>query len=439
MKQERNYTPGEYKRLSDRIRKNADNISQEDYEMLQALRIAYKTPLATIFTSLNTMSLGIDKNSVCTYRIKRIESILSKLRRFPKMQVQRIADIAGCRCIMTSYENAIKLYAKIKEKERVLPFTIEKERDYVKEPKEDGYRSIHLEVRPKDCPERVIEIQIRCLEHHNWATLVEISDVLFQSKLKEFGNKWNPKLYEFHQLLAKQDVELDLSDKRRISEISGDFRYLERLGVLFVGNYLDLRAQRNKLRGANKAYFLLISTDNEGKPELRLFGDFCEAEDAYFEMFLNNPENKNIVLAHFKNTTFDKISIAYSNYFMTYNETLFRVLGAIADVSVDAFNRYKIREFRKNYKAFWCILSSWFGDKLKEAEFYNEDKNIRKSDKKKREWISSMTSNVSRVNIIIANMQRGFNTGICYYFLNREKMKLDKELSSKGILLLRQD
>ncbi|WP_373727293.1 hypothetical protein, partial [Bacteroides heparinolyticus] len=99
----------------------------------------------------------------------------------------------------------------------------------------------------------------------------------------------------------------------------------------------------------------------------------------------------------------------------------------------------KIGEFKKNYKAFWYILSRWFGDKLKEVEFYNEDKNIRRSNKKKREWTSSITSNISKVNIMIANMQREFNTDIWHYFVNRVKMKLDKKLSSKGLLFLRRD
>ena len=206
---------------------------------------------------------------------------------------------------------------------------------------------------------------------------------MFQSKLKEFEDEKNPDLYEFHRLLAKRDLELTLSDKRKISIISGKFRYLERLGTLFTENHLNLRAQRNRLKANRNAPFLLISTDKDGKPELKDFSNFDEAEKAYFEMFLNNPHNKNIVLTHFKNTTFDKISIAYSNYFMTYNETLFRILNSIADVSVYAFNHYKVKEFKKNYKAFWRILSKWFGEKLKESYLYNQDKNIRISNKKK--------------------------------------------------------
>lgn len=89
------YSKGDYKRLSDRIRKNPNNIESSDYEMLQALRLTYKDSLATVFNTLDRLAHGIDKDCVCTYRIKRIESIISKLLRFPDMEVQRVADIAG--------------------------------------------------------------------------------------------------------------------------------------------------------------------------------------------------------------------------------------------------------------------------------------------------------------------------------------------------------
>ena len=439
MEKERNYTKGDYKRLGERIRKEPQKIAQKDYQMLQDLRIVHKSALAVIFTALHSAALKIDRDSVCTYRIKRIESIISKLLRFQTMEAQRIADIAGCRCIMTSDENVIKLYRFLKDEEKKLPFIIRNEKNYIDTPKKNGYRSIHLNVQTKETPKKVVEIQLRSLDQHNWATLVEISDVLFQSKLKELGDKVNPDLYEFHRLLAKRDSELTSSDKRKISQVSGKYHYLEKLGTLFTENHLNLRAQRNKLKASRNEPFLLISTDMEGKPELKDFSNFDDAETAYFEMFLNNPENKNIVLTHFKNTTFDKISIAYSNYFMTYNETLFRILNSIADVSVYAFNNYRIGEFKKNYKAFWRILSKWFGNKQKEVGLYNIDKNIRKSNKKKKEWTSSITSNVEKVNKTITNMHEEFNSNIWHYFIKRIRIKLEKKLASKGFLLLRND
>ena len=123
------YSKGDYKRLSARIRKNPNNIESADYEMLQALRLTYKDSLATVFNTLDRLTHGIDKDCVCTYRIKRIESIISKLLRFSDMEVQRVADIAGCRCIMTNTNQAVELFEKIKKSSNKLPFSIKGDPD----------------------------------------------------------------------------------------------------------------------------------------------------------------------------------------------------------------------------------------------------------------------------------------------------------------------
>ena len=69
MDQERSHTSGDYKRLGKRIRSYPQNISQEDYQMLQDLRIAHKSSLAAIFTALHSTALKIDKDSVCTLKM----------------------------------------------------------------------------------------------------------------------------------------------------------------------------------------------------------------------------------------------------------------------------------------------------------------------------------------------------------------------------------
>jgi ppGpp synthetase/RelA/SpoT-type nucleotidyltranferase len=434
------YTKGDYKRLSDRIRKNPSDIASTDYEMLQALRLTYKDSLAIVFNTLDKLAHGIDKDCVCTYRIKRIESIISKLLRFPNMEVQRVADIAGCRCIMTNTNQAITLFEKIKKTQNKLPFTIKgdpKKHNYIDHPKEDGYRSIHLNVQLNDENKKVIEIQIRSLEHHNWATLVEISDVIFNSKLKEYGQDGDPELYEFHKILSKPDDDFTIHDYMRIAEISGKYKYLEKIGSIFSSNTIELRQQRNRLK-MNKICFFLISTGSDGKPLLRGFKNFDEAEEAYFECFSNNPDNKNIVLTHLNKTSFDKLSIAYSNYFLTYNSTSLRILQAISIVAVNAYNHFAISKFKKFYKAFWYIVTIWFGDKLKEANFFNNDIDIRRSKKKKNEWSYSILSSVYSINRIVIDMQKRFSTSLFYIIMKLVKAKIDKKLS-RGIVYLRRD
>jgi ppGpp synthetase/RelA/SpoT-type nucleotidyltranferase len=113
-----------------------------------------------------------------------------------KCVFSRMWDIGGCRCILKD-ENSVYKLKSIIENDKSLE--VIKEYDYIKEPQVDGYKSVHLFVK-HTCSDKVIEVQLRSLENHNWATLVEISDLLFDSKLKEYGQ--DKKLLEFHKLLS---------------------------------------------------------------------------------------------------------------------------------------------------------------------------------------------------------------------------------------------
>ncbi|MDE6647162.1 MAG: hypothetical protein K2K03_04920, partial [Prevotella sp.] len=108
--QSNKYSNKDYRKLGDRIRNNPKDVAEADLLMLQSLRLTYKEPLAIIFNSIKKTAYKVDRNSICTYRVKRIESIISKLVRFPEMQVNRVEDIAGCRCIMSSTEKVYELY-----------------------------------------------------------------------------------------------------------------------------------------------------------------------------------------------------------------------------------------------------------------------------------------------------------------------------------------
>ncbi len=111
------YSKSDYVKLGDRLRvyKTDDiDIPIEDLEMLQSLRTSYKTPLSKIFEILQDSILQVNKNAIITYRIKRIDSIISKLIRLEKTQLPRIEDIAGCRCIL-SYYLVMKKYISSKK------------------------------------------------------------------------------------------------------------------------------------------------------------------------------------------------------------------------------------------------------------------------------------------------------------------------------------
>lgn len=103
----------DFKKIGNRIRQNPNNVDKTDLDVLQELRISYKDDLYSVFNILVSLTRKIDKKAIITYRVKRIESIISKLIRQPQMQVNRMADIAGCRCILQTNANVIRLYKEL--------------------------------------------------------------------------------------------------------------------------------------------------------------------------------------------------------------------------------------------------------------------------------------------------------------------------------------
>ncbi len=419
------YSNSDYKKLGDRIRADINNISDADYEMLQYLRTSYKSPLSTIFNSIEQLAHKIDANCVCTYRIKRIESIISKLIRFPEMQVNRAEDIAGCRCILSNEQQVYDLYNRILKRISKLPFELKgKINDYIANPKESGYKSIHLNVVVKGDNRRV-EIQLRSLEHHNWATLVEISDLLYGLKLKENGRSCNEELFDLHLLLSKAIQTLGPNEINIIADTIIKYGYIHKLGEVFAQNYIEVRKHWNSLRLQSK-HFFLIATGSDGIPEIQGFTNFDEAENQYFEMFVSNKSNKNIVLTHLQNTNFTKISIAYSNYFLTFNNTIIRILYHLSQAVEESFRRNQIKRFGRYYDAFLDMMLFWMEKQIIEINSFKCDNNIFRSKKKHNEWASTITAGIQIFNGIFrhTHSQMHFKIRNAFtYYIMRSKYK----------------
>lgn len=132
-------TKGEIDRLGNEIRLEYENISEIALLKLQDYRIAHKESLSEIFNIL--CSLNKNKKNIITYRIKRFESIIGKLYRYPKMNLSRMWDIAGCRIIVDSNDDVYSFKRRIENNSQII---IKKEYDYIKNPQEEGYKSLHL-------------------------------------------------------------------------------------------------------------------------------------------------------------------------------------------------------------------------------------------------------------------------------------------------------
>ena len=301
-------TKGEIDRLGQKIGASAE-VSQEDLNKLQEFRQTFQEPISSVFNFVLGVARKVDKQCIVTYRIKRIDTIVEKLRRFHenpngKMNLSRMWDIAGCRCILNSTDED-KLYVLLKKMQKEYGRDC-KVNDYVAEQKDSGYRSIHIYVKDHQT-QKPIEIQIRNKAQHNWATLVEIVDLLFGTKNKERGAE--SQLGRFLYLYSKAE-DLTKEEFSEMLKIERKVKVFERMSNVLTRNYLNIRRQwlKQKTKGS---YFVI--TANKNGSEIISFPTFKEAETAYYEKYLANSDS-NIVLTHLRMPDFNQISMAYSNY-----------------------------------------------------------------------------------------------------------------------------
>jgi ppGpp synthetase/RelA/SpoT-type nucleotidyltranferase len=165
--------------------------SEEDldraYSVLDNWRAAHSFPLNTIQMGLRSKARSVDPRSLVAQRLKRVPSIMFKLKRFPQMRLSQMQDIGGCRAVVSSVQRAYDLrdlYAKSRASH-----VLRAEKDYISDPQSTGYRGIHLVytfLAPKS-PEfsgLSIEIQLRSRWQHAWATAVETVGILSRQSLK---------------------------------------------------------------------------------------------------------------------------------------------------------------------------------------------------------------------------------------------------------------
>ncbi len=170
-------------------------------------RSAHAFPLNTLQVNLRGHSKVIDAESIVAQRLKRLFSILMKLDRFKTMRLWEMQDIGGCRAIVHTVDQVneiAKIY--ISGSTRIRHKLVGK-KDYILQPKRDGYRSRHLIYRYVSDKNKIynnfkIEIQIRTILQHAWATAVETVDTFTKQALK--SSRGSEEWKRFFQLMATE-------------------------------------------------------------------------------------------------------------------------------------------------------------------------------------------------------------------------------------------
>lgn len=151
-------------------------------------RASHSFPLSFFGGQLkrNVRAAVHDHPGLVSQRLKRLPSIEDKLRRFEKMKLTQIQDIAGCRAVLDTTHDVWEVNSRYERSERDHKIS-----DYISSPRESGYRAFHLVFRYQTDNEAnahyngmKVEVQLRSKMQHIWATAVETVDTFTGQALK---------------------------------------------------------------------------------------------------------------------------------------------------------------------------------------------------------------------------------------------------------------
>lgn len=156
----------------------------EEMQEVQETLMLYRAAIKEISTKLDILDYEFkvrrQRNPIeyMKSRVKMFDSIMGKLRRKGLEESLRSArenlnDIAGIRVVCSFISDIYEIAEMLKNQDDI---TLINEKDYIKNPKPNGYRSLHMVVEVpiffSDHVEAVrVEVQIRTIAMDFWASL----------------------------------------------------------------------------------------------------------------------------------------------------------------------------------------------------------------------------------------------------------------------------
>ena len=194
----------------------------------QTLMTYYKCAIMEIETKLNVLdaeySLKHDRNPINSIksRLKSPNSILEKLQRkrleldVPTIE-ENLFDVAGIRVICSFPEDVYTIANALTNQDDI---TVVEVKDYIANPKPNGYRSLHLIVAipiflSQEKRNMNVEIQLRTIAMDVWATL---EHQLRYKKETAFDDEMAGELQKCAEISAELDYRMDDLRKKVLDE-----------------------------------------------------------------------------------------------------------------------------------------------------------------------------------------------------------------------------
>ncbi len=215
-----NYEKEEYQKRVKSFFKNTDIEALSERMMaFDTLMAYYRCAMMEVETKFNVLneefSLRYDRNPIngMKTRLKSLFSIRKKLEsRGEELSIESIEkslnDIAGVRVVCSFTDDVYMLRDALLKQDDI---TLICEKDYIKNPKPNGYRSLHLIVSvpiflAHEKRSMKVEIQLRTIAMDTWASL---EHQLRYKKDIEFSEKMAEELLHCANLSAELDLRMD--------------------------------------------------------------------------------------------------------------------------------------------------------------------------------------------------------------------------------------
>lgn len=308
---------------------NDESLLGPALEKVIKWRHDHLTPLSRLAVELeNLLSVNKIKPFLISHRLKRFTSIVHKLDRNPQMRLGGMHDVGGYRIVVDDVDTLLRLQKLLDEEPMKNCFESLKPYDYVKNPKDSGYRSIHYRYKYKST-DKVhdglrVELQIRTRLQHSWATAVETAGLYKNSQLKaEQGDSiWLDFFRIVSSLFAiKEDLpvlaEHNSMELQELMMICYSIEKLENISSILRA----LRVTVSKVTDDNGEYAIVyidllkrrVRILNYGKGELE------QAMGKYAELESKVKEGESAVVMVHVNSIMD-LKKAYPSYFLDTTE-----------------------------------------------------------------------------------------------------------------------
>ena len=321
-------TKTQLRKLGKRLAKDKNDL--EALEKVNKWRASHAYPMQIIFQSVKNKSNRIltKKKPIVAQRLKRMPTIINKLNRHKDMRLSSMQDIGGVRVIFETIGDIDKFMKDTK----IGNHKLIKVNNYIQNPKQDGYRGIHLiyeycnDNKSLQYNGLFIEVQVRTILQHEWATAVEAVGISTHKHIK-LGNgdkKWR----EFFRISS---VIFSILETPNV--ISGGFDVQETIKNLVkierklnAIDYLSGLAKSINLieeKNRKQKYFILSIDANQKKVQVYGFNNYIEA-NIYYEK-LEHEQTKNLDSVLVSVNDIRKITKAYPNYFFDLSKFCSRI------------------------------------------------------------------------------------------------------------------